>query len=300
MTTNAKIFARLQRLAVAELASVAQSPPAVTNEKVALDNSAPASLPPVFATYYPRLRRLATAGWPVLLVGPAATGKSTAVRQLAEECGATLYVQQAYRSLQVEDIRGTRGLKDGSTQFEPGVLTKSLLDANGWYLLEEVNSADAGILVLLNNLLDGAGEMTIPETGERIVRKPGWRFFAACNPGYHGTQELNQALVSRCELVECEVFPPEVESEILRRHYPALGKQADDIALIAMAVREARASGAHDFDMCLRTCQQLAEEFLAAGNLREAFRLTVLPKIGDPLTFGPVRDGLYKAIDLLL
>jgi MoxR-like ATPase len=216
------------------------------------------------------------------------------------EFGATLYVQQAYRTLQVEDIRGTRGLKDGSTQFEPGTLTKSLLDDNGWYFLDEINMADAGILSLLNNLLDGAGEITIPETGEKVVRKASWRFFAACNAGYHGTQELNQALVSRCVLVECEEFPPGVESEILRRNFPALAQRADDIALVAMAVREARANGVHEFDMCLRTCFQLAEEFLASGDLREAFRLTVLPKIGDRLTFGPVRDGLERAVDLLL
>jgi len=236
----------------------------------------------------------------VILVGPAATGKTTAVRQLAEGCGATLYVQQAYRTLQVEDIRGTRGLKDGSTQFEPGTLTKSLLDDHGYYFIDELNMAEGGILSLLNNLLDGSGEITIPETGERIVRKPSWRFFAACNSGYHATQELNQALVSRCVLIECEEFPPNVESEILRRNLPSLGDNADQIALIAVAVREARANGDHNFDMCLRTCHQLAEEFLHSGDLREAFRLVVLPKIGDPLTFGAEREGLTRAVDFLL
>lgn len=299
MTNETRLVARLQRLGVADVEPIA------TTTRGPLPHQPPAAgsagaLAPIFAPYYPRLRRHASAGVPVILVGPAATGKTTAVRQLAEECGATLYVQQAYRTLQVEDIRGTRGLKDGSTQFEAGTLTKSLLDDHGWYFIDEANMADAGILSLLNNLLDGAGEITIPETGEIVVRQNSWRFFAACNAGYHGAQEFNQALVSRCVLIECEEFPPSVESEILRRSLPLLGDDADQIALVAMAVREARANGDHNFDMCLRTCRQLAEEFLFSGDLREAFRLVVLPKIGDPLTFGSEREGLAKAVDFLL
>lgn len=300
MTTETKLIARLQRLGVAEFEPLAHTSHTSSYGQATAASSPAGPLAPIFAPYYPRLRRLASAGMPVILVGPAATGKTTAVRQLAEECGATLYVQQAYRTLQVEDIRGTRGLKDGSTQFEPGTLTKSLLDDHGFYFLDELNMADAGILSLLNNLLDGSGEITIPETGDKIVRKNTWRFAAAINSGYVGTQELNQALVSRCVLIECEEFPPNVESEILRRSLPSLGDNADQIALIAMAVREARANGDHNFDMCLRTCHQLAEEYLYSGDLREAFRLIVLPKIGDPLTFGAEREGLIRAVDFLL
>lgn len=300
MSAETKLFRRLRQLGIAEIEASSLFAPTVTSDQSALTSTLTAGMSPIFAPYYPRLCRATKDGIPVILVGPAATGKTTAVRQLSEECGAKLYVQQAYRSLQVEDIRGTRGLKNGSTQFEPGTLTKSLLDDHGFYFLDEMNMADPGILSLLNNLLDGAGEITIPETGDRIVRKDSWRFFAACNAGYFATQELNQALVSRCVLIECDGFTPDVESEILRRNLPTLGDHADEIVLIANAVREARANGDHNFDMCLRTSLQLATEFLHSGDLREAFRVIVLPKIGDPLNFASERDGLTRAIDFLI
>lgn len=261
--------------------------------------TSPGTLRPIRAPYYLRLRRVVAAGSPVLLVGPAATGKSTAIRQLAAENEAELYVQQCYATLCVEDIRGTRGLKDGATVFEPGTLTKSLMDDRGWYFLEEINMADPGIVSLLNNLLDGSREITIPETGERLTRKNSWRFFGACNLGYQGTHELNQALVSRCVVIECDGFNLDEQTEILRREYPALGEMAESLVLIGDAVREAHENGAHEFDMCLRTMFQMAEEFLASGDLLDAFRLTVLPKIGDRITFSPVRDGLMRAIELL-
>lgn len=300
MTPNDRIAARLRRLG---LTNATPDVEPIVEDFPGLGMKVGAILPPpppIFAPYYLRLKRLVERGLPILLVGPAATGKTTSVRQLAAEFGAELYVQQCYRSLGVEDIRGTRGLYSGMTVFEPGRLTQSLEDPHGWYFLDEANMADPAILSLLNNLLDGSGEMAIPEDRRKIVRPQSWRFFAACNLGYQGTQELNQALVSRCAVIECEGFPSDVEAEMLRREYPALGETADAIVLIAIAVRESRQSGLHEFDFCLRTMQQFAEEVLVSGDLLEAFRLTVLPKVGDPLTFGPVRDGLLKAVELVI
>lgn len=261
-----------------------------------LDQVAAAGTGLIRSSYYSRLKRQLERGWPVLLEGPAAAGKSTAVRQLADELGATLFVQQCHRTLSVEEIRGTRGLDQQGTTFEPGLLTASLRHSHGWYFAEEINMADPAILSLVNNLLDGSREISIPETGEVIPVPNCWRFIGAYNAGYVGAGELNQALVSRCVVIECDFFPPEVEAELIRQKYPTIGGRAETIVKVAEVVRAARANGDHQFDLCLRTCFQLAEEWLESGNLLESFEATVLPKIGDRHAFGPVRDGLLEAI----
>lgn len=296
-TASSRIRSRLQRLGIGD--DPAQ--PMSNGESHSTDESGSAESEIagkglIYASYYSRLKRHVQHGWPVLLEGPAAAGKSTAVRQLAEELGATLFVQQCHRTLSVEEIRGTRGLNEQGTTFEPGLLTASLRHPHGWYFAEELNMADPAILSLLNNLLDGSREITIPETGEVVAVPVHWRFLGAYNAGYVGAGELNQALVSRCVVVECDFFPPAIEADLIRQKYPAIGERAETIIKVAHIVRSSRANGEHQFDMCLRTCFQMAEEWLESGSLPESFEATVLPKIGDRHTFGPVRDGLLEAV----
>jgi len=250
--------------------------------------------------FHGRMRSASDRGWPVLLTGPAATGKTTAVKLLAKQREAVAYTQQCYRTLSVEEVRGTRGLNEKGTTFEPGPLTRSLLDPNGWYFLDEINMADPGILSLLNNLLDGTGVVTIPETGQVIPRSPNWRFFGAFNPGYVATSELNQALKSRCQVIECDFLPMEIEARLIAEKYSAMPKDTVAVVNVAAAVRAARCNGDHDFDMCLRTCFQLWEVWQEIGDPLEAFRQVVLPKIGDEGAFGPVREGLLRAVEMII
>lgn len=249
--------------------------------------------------FFNRLRTASDRSWPVLLTGPAATGKTTAITVLAEQRGAVVHIQQCHRGLTVEEVRGTRGLNEAGTTFEPGPLVCSLFDPKGWYFLDEINMADPGILSLLNNLMDGTGKLTIPETGQVIARRPSWRFFGALNPGYVATSELNQALRSRCVVIECDFLPAETEATLIAEKYPSMAKQAPVIVKMAAAVRASRRNGEHEFDMCLRTCFQLAEVWQDGLEPLDAFREVVLPKIGDEATYGPVREGLLRAVEVI-
>jgi len=261
---------------------------------------APLGGDPLHAPHYAKMRHGCQKGHPILLEGPAASGKTFSVQQLAAELGKRLYVQQAYRTLTVEDIRGTRGPNEKGTTFEPGTLIRSLTDPQGWYFIDELNVADPGIICLLNNLLDGSREITIPETGAVIRPPEQWRFFGAYNAGYVATGQLNEALVSRCVVIECDHFPAAIEAELIRRACPQIGDGADVVVEIATIVRRSRENGEHQFDMCLRTCRQLAEYWVLCGDPAEAFRQIVLPKIGNRFDFGSVRDGLFQAVDLIL
>jgi len=302
MSIHSEIHQMLYALGVAQMERA--KPEREAEERNGRASSASTYYPP----FYQRMKRKSRHGDPILLTGPAATGKSFAVHQYAAEVGAKVFTQQAYRTLSVEDIRGTRALKDMQTTFEPGLLARSLVHEHqtgqpAVYFIDEVNMADPGITALFHNLLDGSREITIPETGERITPSPGWRFFAAMNPGYEGTKELNQALKSRCVSVETDFFPPEIEARLIVdrfREAPNIEKIAEIVVSMAKPVREARAAGHHDFDLCLRTLFHIADDFLHGGDPLDAFKLNVLPKVGDPYTFGPQRQALLDVVEIVL
>ncbi len=252
----------------------------------------------IYAPYFDRLKNMSP-NWPIILDGPNGTGKTTAVHQLAAECGAELYVQQGYRTLAVEDMRGMRGLNEKGTTFEPGRLLQSLEDRKGWYILEEANMVDPAITALLHNLLDGTGEITVPELGGKVNVRENWRCFFTRNSGFAGTTEMNRALESRSVIIETDHFSAKKEIELITQKYPGISEHAEMIVQIAQAVRSARTNGEHEFEMDIRTEFQLADEYARTGDLLEAFSLVVLPKIGDRYSYGIVREALLEAVELI-
>ena len=195
-------------------------------DRASTTSSASRSGREVFAPHYRRMKDWCSEGEPVLLEGPAATGKTYSIRQLAKQFNAALYVQQAYRTLAVEDIRGSRGLNSEGTTFEPRDARSLARDLNGWFFIDELNVADPAIICLLNNLLDGSGEVTIPETGDVVKRSDKWRFFGAYNAGCVATGQLSEALVSRCVVIECDHFPPDIEEELILGSCSSIGQNA--------------------------------------------------------------------------
>jgi len=254
---------------------------------------------PLQASFYDELKYF-SANNAVILDGPNGNGKTFAVHRFAEESGAKLQVQQGYRTLAVEDIRGTRGLNEKGTTFVPGPLILSLLDPNGWYLLEEANMVSPDITSLLHNLLDGTNEIMVPELGKAVKRRKSWRCFMTRNPGYAGTTEMNRALESRCVVIETDHFSRENEIRMIAEKYPQLGDRVDTIVDMAQAVRAARENGEHEFEMDIRACLQLAEAWMYFGDALQAFRFIVLPKIGDRYSYVPVRNALLDAVNLIV
>lgn len=244
-------------------------------------------------------------GLPVCLTGPAGTGKTHAIHRWASRHKRNLYVQQGHSELTPEELRGTRSLIESETKtnvvtgFDYGTLAQSLRDPNGMYLFDELNGASNGVVLLLHNLLDDHASLTIPETGEVLKRHKNWRFAGTINPGYLGTTELAEGLISRCTLIECPPMPEDVERRILKNDFPLATVEVLDQALAAaLAVRNGRQNGDHGFDMCLRTLRQImfywSEVDGASGSLEKAFHAVVLPKLGDPGM--KVRDGVAEAV----
>lgn len=133
----------------------------------------------------------------LILTGPAGTGKSVAAYIMSYEMGAPLITYQASEGMQIEDMIGEfKPSDDPSKQFEfvLGLLLKAY--SEGYQMLiDEVNTAPAGILSIINQFMDDTP--TITQKGVIYRRNPNFVLYMTLNPGYEGTQIMNQALKSR-------------------------------------------------------------------------------------------------------
>lgn len=156
----------------------------------------------------------------VLVIGPKGTGKTTLVREFAKRKSAKLESINFSLRTRESHLVGTKTLTNGSVGFDEGILIKSMRDGSMLYL-DEINSAEADVLLRLDEALDDRRQIVLKEsTGETIQAKKEWFVIATINPLTHvGTKELPPQLISRFPVrIRLEYPPEEVELEIIKRH----------------------------------------------------------------------------------
>ena len=87
--------------------------------------------------------------------------------------------------------------------------------------LDEINSAEADVLLRLDEALDDRRQIVLKEsTGEVVRAKENWFVVATINPLTHsGTKELPPQLLSRFPVrIRLEYPPEDVELEIVKKH----------------------------------------------------------------------------------
>jgi nitric oxide reductase NorQ protein len=104
--------------------------------------------------------------------------------------------------------------------FDEGLLIKSMKAGNILYL-DEINSAEADVLLRLDEALDDRRQIVLKEsTGETIKARKEWFVIATINPLTHsGTKELPPQILSRFPVrIRLEYPPEDIELEIVKRH----------------------------------------------------------------------------------
>jgi nitric oxide reductase NorQ protein len=182
----------------------------------------------------------------VLIIGPKGTGKTTLVRKFASHMKKELYSVNFSLRTRESHLIGTKTLEQGEVSFVEGILVKSMRDGKMLYL-DEVNAAEADVLLRLDEALDDRRQLVLKEAEGQIVNAAAdWFVIATINPLSHvGTKELPPQLLSRFPFRLKLDYPPEdIELQIINQHTPLENSKVDDVKRsikLAKSLREAAA-----------------------------------------------------------
>lgn len=221
---------------------------------------------------FEKLDKAYESGLFVLIIGPKGTGKTTLVREFAKRKSQNLESINFSLRTRESHLIGTKTLEKGAIGFDEGILVKSMREGSMLYL-DEINSAEADVLLRLDEALDDRRQIILKEsTGETVKAKEGWFVIATINPLSHvGTKELPPQLLSRFPVRLSLEYPPEdVELKIVKQY----------------------CSGSHE--------DELKQGIKLAYTLRQAAAVEELyysPSLRETIAFAKLLDGGVNAKD---
>jgi len=154
---------------------------------------------------------------PVLVQGDTSVGKTSLVTYLAMITGNNVVRVNNHEHTDIQEYIGSyTSNSSGQLVFKLGVLAEAM-QAGSWVILDELNLAPTDVLEALNRVLDDNRELFIPETGETIRAKSGFRLFGTQNPPgtYGGRKVLSRAFRNRFIELHFDQLPPEELETIL-------------------------------------------------------------------------------------
>ena len=167
--------------------------------------------------------KLAATGLPILLFGPAGTGKTHLAKQVAEALKRPFTYNSMSEGVTESHLVG-RNLPqpDGSFKFECSPFVKTY-ESGGVHLFDELDSADANVMTFLNAALAN-GHLSVPQAGRIFDKHKDTVLICAANTygtgatrTYVGRNQLDAATLDRFACTTVEVgYDRALEESIAR------------------------------------------------------------------------------------
>jgi len=162
------------------------------------------------------------------LYGPTGSGKSSFSRQFMARLNRSVYEFHSTPQSEPAEFKGGFHLKGGNTVWVDGPLTAAAR-AGAVLLVDELDTLNPGCAMVLKSVLDG-GSIALPELGEYVVPKKGFRVVATGNTAgngdawgrYASVRRQNIALMDCFAKIEVGYMPEGLETGLLGKMFPKL------------------------------------------------------------------------------
>jgi cobaltochelatase CobS len=234
----------------------------------------------------------------VMVSGYHGTGKSTHIEQVASRLNWPCVRVNLDSHVSRIDLIGKDAIvvKDGMqvTEFKDGILPWAYQN-NVALVFDEYDAGRPDVMFVIQRVLEASGRLTLLDQSRVINPHPAFRMFATANTVglgdttglYHGTQQINQALMDRWSIVTTlNYLPHDNEVEIIlakSKHYQnAEGREiVSKMVRVADMTRQAFINGDLSTVMSPRTVITWSENANIFTDVGFAFRLTFLNKCDE-------------------
>ena len=249
----------------------------------------------------------------VMIQGYHGTGKSTHIEQVAARLQWPAVRVNLDSHISRIDLIGKDAIKlrDGVqiTEFHEGILPWALRNPVA-IVFDEYDAGRADVMFVIQRVLEHDGKLTLMDQNEIIQPNPNFRLFATANTVglgdttglYHGTQQINQALMDRWSLVATlNYLSVDAETAIVLAKAPhyntdAGRKTIKQMVTVADLTRTAFMNGDLSTVMSPRTVIAWAQNAEIFRSIGYAFRLSFLNKC-DELERQTVAEFYQRCFD---
>lgn len=232
----------------------------------------------------------------ILLEGESGCGKTSMIKEIANERGCKLIRINLNGQTGVEDIIGYKTLINGNVDFINGALVDAMINGD-WIVFDELNACSPEVLFSLQSLLDDDRFIVLKEKNNEVIRAhDNFRFFATQNPptNYAGTKELNQATLSRFGCV-LTVEYTEHEIDVLVERTNIDKATARNLVTCAQYIRQENKNGNLTANCNTRDLLQCCKMIQMGVKPEQAVLVTIINKATED-----EREKLRKIFELNL